>query len=241
MNSRELVLNLFRESLNSVLPATLIKNSITLEGENLSVEGKVYCLNDYTSVHVLGSGKASLSMAGAVENIDWVRGSSPDLSFRFFLQPGREHIFFRKLTSRTDREKHRSCRQAYTYLERLTEDDLFIYVLSGGSSAMIEKPVQPVTLSDFQTMTRLLLSESVPIEEMNAVRKHLSMVKGGRLAFRTKAKGIVLAVSDVIGDDLEAIGSAPLFFDKSSFSHAHKHFNKIFFVRQTAGFSENGN
>lgn len=68
-----------------------------------------------------------------------------------------------------------------------------------------------------QALTRNLLANGVPIEDINAVRKHLSLVKGGRLGRLAKARGVVLVVSDVIGDDLGAIGSGPLFFDRSTF------------------------
>jgi hydroxypyruvate reductase/glycerate 2-kinase len=84
----------------------------------------------------------------------------------------------------------------------------------------VEKPAPPVKLDEFQDVTKLLLGCGAPIEEMNIVRKHLSLAKGGRLGRLTKAAGAVLVISDVIGDDLEAIGSAPLFRDRSSYGDA---------------------
>ena len=77
-----------------------------------------------------------------------------------------------------------------------------------------------------QDLVKGLLANGVPIEDLNVVRKHLSLVKGGRLGRLSKAHGIVLVVSDVIGDDLEAIGSAPMFFDRSSFADTHAILNK---------------
>lgn len=92
------------------------------------------------------------------------------------------------------------------------EDDFFIYLLSGGNSALVELPADEISLEEFQKTTKLMLENSMPIESINCVRKHISQVKGGRLARFTKAKGVVLTLSDVLGDNLEAIGSAPLFF-----------------------------
>jgi hydroxypyruvate reductase/glycerate 2-kinase len=100
----------------------------------------------------------------------------------------------------------------------LHDDDFFIYLLSGGTSALIENPISPITLAEMQETTRLLLHNSVPIQQVNAVRKHLSMIKGGRLGQCTKASGAVLVISDVIGDDLSVIGSGPLYYDDTSFT-----------------------
>ena len=105
-------------------------------------------------------------------------------------------------------------------LSGLSEKDFFIYLLSGGSSALLEKPVPPIRLIDMQRVTEMLLRRAVPIGEINVVRKHLSTVKGGRLGRLSPARGIVLVISDVIGDDLETIGSAPLYRDRSSFADA---------------------
>ena len=102
----------------------------------------------------------------------------------------------------------------------LDEDDLFIYLLSGGNSALVELPNEGISLEEFQQTTHLMLQNAMPIETINCVRKHLSQVKGGKLASFTKAKGIVLTLSDVLGDSLEAIGSAPLYFDKTTFNDA---------------------
>jgi hydroxypyruvate reductase/glycerate 2-kinase len=99
----------------------------------------------------------------------------------------------------------------------LGEDDFFLYLLSGGSSALLEWPSPPVTLPELQATARLLLEGGLAIDEINMVRKHLSRVKGGRLGRMTKARGLVLVISDVLGDDLQTIGSAPLYCDGSSY------------------------
>jgi glycerate 2-kinase len=102
-------------------------------------------------------------------------------------------------------------------LSGLLRDDFFIYLLSGGSSALIEKPVHNLTLSEMQETTRLLLHTNVPIQQINTIRKHLSGVKGGQLAQCTSASGAVLVISDVLGDDLSVIGSGPLYCDPTTY------------------------
>jgi len=105
-------------------------------------------------------------------------------------------------------------------MQELDEDDLFIYLLSGGSSALIELPYEPISLEELQETTELMLHNALEIHEINAVRKHISQIKGGRLGGMTEAQGVVLVLSDIIDDDLYAIGSAPLYADKSSYKEA---------------------
>lgn len=92
----------------------------------------------------------------------------------------------------------------------LNEKDLVIFLLSGGSSALIESPQDGITLADLQATNRVLLSSSVDIRAMNAVRSRLSRIKAGGLARAFEpATVIVLVLSDVVGNDLQAIGSGP--------------------------------
>jgi hydroxypyruvate reductase/glycerate 2-kinase len=107
-------------------------------------------------------------------------------------------------------------------LSALEDDDFFIYLLSGGSSALVEKPVNSVSLAEMQEATKVLLKGSVPIQEMNVVRKHLSQAKGGRLGQNTRASGAVLVISDVIGDDLSVIGSGPFYPDPSTYQNCYE-------------------
>jgi hydroxypyruvate reductase/glycerate 2-kinase len=100
------------------------------------------------------------------------------------------------------------------------EYDRAIFLLSGGASALLEKPAPGLSLEVLQKSVKALLACGAPIEAINCVRKHLSAIKGGRLASAFKVPVDVLVMSDVIGDDLEAIGSAPLFFDRTTFGDA---------------------
>jgi hydroxypyruvate reductase len=99
-------------------------------------------------------------------------------------------------------------------------DDLLLVLLSGGASALMAAPVAGVTLAGKRATTALLLREGADIHELNTVRKHLSRVKGGRLAAAGAARTLCLAISDVIDDDVSVIGSGPTVGDLSTCADA---------------------
>jgi len=115
-------------------------------------------------------------------------------------------------------------RGALRLLERvrgLSKDDLVIALMSGGASALLAAPVPELTLADKQAINRALLACGANITEMNAVRKHLSAIKGGRLAAAAApARVVTLAISDVPGDDPAVIGSGPTVADATTFADA---------------------
>lgn len=106
-------------------------------------------------------------------------------------------------------------------VQGLTEDDLVIALISGGGSALMALAAPGLTLADKQAVNRALLASGANISEMNAVRKHLSAIKGGRLAAAAwPARVVTLAISDVPGDDLSVIASGPTVPDATSFADA---------------------
>ncbi len=103
----------------------------------------------------------------------------------------------------------------------LTADDLVLCLISGGASALLTLPADGLTLIDKQAINRALLLSGAPIEEMNCVRKHLSAIKGGRLAARcAPARVVSLLISDVPGDSPEVIGSGPTVPDATTCADA---------------------
>jgi glycerate-2-kinase len=98
--------------------------------------------------------------------------------------------------------------------------DLMIVLLSGGASSLLPAPVAGVTLADKQRTTQELLRCGASIREINTVRKHLSRIKGGRLAELTKATVVTMILSDVLGDDLSAIASGPTTPDPTTYQDA---------------------
>jgi len=214
---RSQVLEIFRAAVDAVRPENVFPNLVSLTGDTLCVGEHQYALSKTQKIHVFGSGKAAAGSAKVMENIlgDRLAGGlvisnveDPSLD-KIRVCAGSHPVADEKSLNATD--------QLIEQMGQLTKDDFYIYLLSGGASALLERPLPPLTLSDLQNVTRRLLSAGAPIEEMNAVRKHLSLVKGGRLGRMIKARGAVLVISDVIGDDLDTIGSAPLYRDRTTF------------------------
>jgi glycerate 2-kinase len=103
------------------------------------------------------------------------------------------------------------------------EEDLVLFLVSGGGSALTPAPAPPITLAEKQELTRLLLASGATIGELNAVRKHLSRFKGGQLArAASPASVLTLALSDVIGDPLDVIASGPTAPDPTTFADARE-------------------
>jgi glycerate-2-kinase len=111
-------------------------------------------------------------------------------------------------------------RRALEIARATTAGDLLVVLLSGGASALLEFPAEGVSLADLQATTSRLLRAGADIAALNAVRKHLSQVKGGRLASAARGRTIALVVSDVVGDDLAVIASGPTVADPSTFAEA---------------------
>ncbi len=218
MNFRKILVEVFHNALESVLPRTLMRKAVRVENGTLLIGGTRYRFHDEGGLYVFGSGKASVGMAKEVSRV--LRGR---VAGGFVVSNRRVDNIGRMDTCESSHPvpTEKSVRAAEILTARLsglTEEDFFIYLLSGGSSALLEKPLAPIRLSDMRKTTELLLRHSVPIGDINVVRKHLSAVKGGRLGRMSRARGVVLVISDVIGDDLEAIGSAPLYRDRSSYA-----------------------
>ena len=220
---RKIARRIFDNGVQAVLPDRLISESVAFRENDLRILDKKYSLRPGQKVHVFGSGKASIGMAKALLSLleDRVAGgvivstelSDDDLSPLVLIQ-GSHPV--------PDEKSIHGASLLIDALSDLKSNDFFIYLLSGGSSALIEKPVQSISLAEMQETTRLLLHNSVPIQQINAIRKHLSMVKGGRLGQCTQASGVVLVISDVIGDDLSVIGSGPLYYDPSTYKQCRE-------------------
>ncbi len=106
-------------------------------------------------------------------------------------------------------------------VQGLSADDLLLCLISGGASALLSLPAEGLTLSDKQNVNRALLKSGANIVEMNTVRKHLSAIKGGRLAIAAQpARVLSWLISDVPNDDPGVIGSGPTVADKTTFADA---------------------
>ena len=114
----------------------------------------------------------------------------------------------------------KGARRALEIARAASPDDVLMVLLSGGGSALMALPASGISLADKQQTARTLMARSADIYELNTVRKHLSAIKGGRLAATSPGRVLTLAVSDVVGDDLSVIASGPTVADESTFADA---------------------
>lgn len=221
MSNKKILHSIFTTLIDEIKPQNLIKKQCSYSDDILKVQDETFELGSYKKVHLLGSGKAVIPMAKALQAL---LSDKIESSLLVGAYPNSEELADTDyIRSSHPLPSQKSIEAATALQERmlsLGEDDFFIYLLSGGNSALVELPESFITLDEFQSTTSLMLKSGMPIEKMNCVRKHLSQVKGGKLAQCTKAKGVVLVLSDVIGDNLHAIGSAPLYYDTTSFGDA---------------------
>lgn len=213
---KEELKNIYYKALNKVKAISLIKDNMSFENEVLSIVDSKYSISKNTNVFIFGVGKAALDMAKECELIlqEKISGGVVISNSVGTLQ------YAQHFTSTHPLVSEKSIEAATLLLEavsKLKEDDVFVFLLSGGASAMIEKPIDGLTLADFEKISSALLTSGIDIKALNTVRKSISQVKGGKLANSIKAKGEVLVLSDVIGDDLHTIGSAPM--NNGNFSH----------------------
>jgi len=159
---------------------------------------------------VIGAGKAAAAMAQAVEDA-WPGSVSGLVITRYGHGAACRHIEVVEAAHPVvDAAGLAGTSRLLEQLQDLTGDDLVLCLLSGGASALLAAPAPGVTLADKQAVTRALLRSGTTIAEINCVRKHLSAVKGGRLArLASPARIVTLAISDVPDDDPSAIGSGP--------------------------------
>lgn len=230
-DSLSLTLDAVEVGLRAVNPVSLMKNSVKLRRNRLSIIDyngtKIdFDFGSFKSIYLIGAGKATASMADA---------------------------FIRILSNRKIKEgcitvpygikmKNKMCsitnaahpipnsngvlgtKKIMKLLEKVKKNDLLVMFLSGGASALMPLPLDNLTLHEKQNITMKLLSSGATIDEMNIVRKHLSKIKGGKLAsiINKKFPVLTLILSDVVEDKIDVIASGPTVPDPTTFNDAKK-------------------
>jgi hydroxypyruvate reductase len=173
---------------------------------------------------VVGAGKASAAMAAAL-NKAWADVNLSGIvvtRYGHAVPAGRIEIIEASHPVPDDMSAE-AARRILASVEGLTADDMVIALISGGGSALMVAPAQGMTLADKMAVNRALLASGATISEMNAVRKHLSRIKGGRLALAAKpARVVSLLISDVPGDDPSEIASGPTVADPSDINNVRE-------------------
>jgi glycerate 2-kinase len=186
----------------------------------LTVENLSYDLEDYENVYVIGAGKASAAMAQAVEEILGERIKAGEINVKYDHALPLNIITLNEAGHPVPDEAGLKGTQRITkLLERTGDKDLVLCLISGGGSALLPYPAEGITLDEKRQLTQILLESGATIHEINVLRKHVSHVKGGRLArLAFPATLVTVILSDVIGDDLDSIASGPTVPDTSTYA-----------------------
>lgn len=216
------LLDIFDAAITAVDPCQAVLNAARLERNYLYIGGAIYDLEKYKRIIVVGAGKATARMAMAIEKLLGARISAGLIIVKDGHSAVLNNIPQREAAHPVPSQAGVDATQKILEMAKLADEHtLFICLISGGASALLVAPADEVTLADKQGVTSLLLKAGANIEELNAVRKHLSAVKGGRLAQAAfPAQVVTLILSDVIGDRFDVIASGPTAADVSTFSDA---------------------
>jgi glycerate 2-kinase len=215
-------LAMFRAALAASDPAEAVLRHVRRRGDTLIVDRRRYRLDAFRRIRVVGAGKAGAAMAAAIERILGARIEGGVVNVKSGHVAKLRRIKLNESAHPVpDEAGLRGTREIADIACGAGPGDLLICLISGGASALLVLPPDGVSLGDKQRVTELLLECGAEIHEMNTVRKHLSLIKGGRMArMAAPATVIALILSDVIGDDLEAIGSGPTAPDPTTFADA---------------------
>lgn len=219
---------IFQAGLNAVMPAGAIAHFCRLEGDILTIDRKAFDLSSFEEIIVLGAGKGGASMAKAMEQLLGKRISRGVVAVKYDHLEELATIEIMEASHPVpDENGFRAAQSIYRLAEEAGEKTLVICLISGGGSALIPFPVDGVTLEDKQETTKVLLACGANIHEINSIRKHLSVIKGGGLARAVyPATLVTLILSDVIGDDLDTIASGPCVPDSKNFADCLAIFKK---------------
>lgn len=249
--ARHIAAEVMTAALAAVDPAQAVYRHVQREGERLRIDGRTYDLSRYRRIYVVGAGKAGAPMAAALAEllgdritagiVNVKRGhTATERTWRVCLGAGGEPVRAFPEESQgespllhpritlveaghpvPDEAGRAGAEKIKSLLTGLRPDDLVFCLLSGGGSALLPLPADGITLADKQALTGALLRSGATINEMNAVRKHCSQVKGGQLARWVEPATLVcLILSDVVGSPLDVIASGPTVPDPTTFADA---------------------
>jgi hydroxypyruvate reductase len=210
---------IFLAGVRAVDGEAAIKRHCRVKEDRFEVDAKAYELAEFENIYVIGAGKAGASMAKALEEMLGERITEGLVNVKYGHVVPLRRVNVVEAGHPVPDEAGRDGAEAIMELvEKAGKKDLVICLISGGGSALLPLPVDGVTLSDKQDTTKILLACGATIHEINAIRKHISLVKGGGLARAAYPGTLVsLVLSDVVGDDLDVIASGPTVPDSSSF------------------------
>jgi glycerate-2-kinase len=220
--ARKLAIRCLESAVNSVDPYRIVRSRVRFRNSVLNVDQHVFDLGKFRNVYVVGGGKASGSMAVALEKIldNYITGGLVNVPKG---DMNRTKIIRLHEASHPipDESGVAGTRRMLRIAEEADEDDLVICLISGGGSSLMPLPRGKISIMDKRKLTDGLLRSGATINEINTVRKHVSGFKGGWLAKKAYPATILnLILSDVVGDPLDFIASGPTVPDSTTFNDA---------------------
>lgn len=222
MNQRQNAIDIYLTGVEAVRPNSLIQKIVSVNGNTLKIKHLIFDISLLENIYIVGAGKASASMAQAIEKILGHRITGGHIITKY------DHALPLRYITLTeaghpipDENGVRGSENILSIVKSATERDLIIFLISGGGSALLIDIPEGCTLDDVKCTNRILLEAGANIREINCIRKHISSIKGGLLAkFAAPSKLVSLILSDVIGDPLDVIASGPTVVDPTTFSDA---------------------
>jgi len=213
-------LGILETGLGAALPDNTLQKIV--KKDKLVIGKKTILLSKYTRIFVVGFGKAADSMAKTVHLLAKINGGI------IVIPCGTKSVLINKKFKILhaghpipNKQSVHAAKQVVEFLKNRKPSDFVIFLISGGGSSLLSLP-DGISLLDKKITTGLLLKSGANIQEINCVRKHLSKIKGGKLAENLACDAVSLVMSDVVGDDLSDIASGPTYFDDTTFKDADK-------------------
>jgi glycerate 2-kinase len=234
---REHAREIFAAGVKSADPFAAVQKTLTVENNWLRVADRIYDLSRIENIFIAGAGKACAPMARAAEEAlkRRISGGIIVVNYGHRLQLDKINTIEAGHPI-PDQAGLDGAGQIIELASRCGENDLFLFLISGGGSALLPVPADGLTLDDKKRTTEALLNCGATIQEVNAVRKHISKIKGGRLAqLAAPARLIALILSDIIHDPLESIASGPTVPDNSTYGDCLEIFRRYDLCRQVPG------
>jgi len=212
-----------RAAISGTDPEKLTHAALSAGDSRLSAGGQDYDLASFKNIYLIGTGKAAASMARGAETALGERITAGIVSVKDGY--GRDDLSKVEVLEAAhpvpDERGAAAARRLLELAEQAGEDDLVIFLISGGGSALMSLPAGELELADLKELTEALLRSGAAIGEINAVRKHLFSGTGGTMARAAwPARMLTLVISDVIGDNLDVIASGPTVPDTSTYADA---------------------
>lgn len=220
--TKDQLLEIFNKAVEAANPSKCVSDHVSLKGDILRVDSRTYDLGKYKSIYMVAFGKAAPSMARAVEDLIGERiKDGIVVSNTFQKSKFSRSRFYLSSHPVPDERSLSGANEVLKLLRDTDRDDLVIFLISGGGSALIAMPAPGISLEDKQRATLMLLNSGVDKYGLNAVRKHISQIKGGGLLNKAlPSQVITLLLSNVVGDRLDAIASGPTIPDPTTFEDA---------------------